>query len=344
MNNLDINREYFQAACEYHYASLEGLASQAEELANRGDFASVQGKLHQIEDVKKNFDPDAFAYLNQEKMRGIEGRIARIPTQPQKERTQSSLAMRVIAIGALAVSIFLFPITALVIPVIFIYKWFSQRNNHQPISQQGEPKKIPLEPVIKVDLHNASQYTIEGNRPAACTFHAIKGAIRINKDFDQYIDLIANQKSEKLSYLQRKILQEGLEFYHGALKVDRKLIQGADIEDVKKLPVRLLPKEMTIQKQRTEFVTREELKQKLQPIVDHLFDEAQNSAHSALLTNSNAESFSLISKGDQMIVFDSHKNELYLITGKTKALEHISQKLRPYIGDFNTFNYALANF
>lgn len=234
-----------------------------------------------------------------------------------------------------AASLYYFPIPSLcVLGAGVVYKLFSQ------YVQSNKP----FVPIQRVELQKARQYDLKGAIPAACTFHALEAGMTISSQFEEFADLISQNYSKKLSLKQQQILGRGLTLYAKGLAKNREFIQGADIDQIAKLKQQILPQGMNIQEKQTVVVNGpEEVKEKVKPILDYLFDRQGNPSRIVIMKNGNDESFSLIGKGEKVIIFDSHQNEIVLTQGREAISSQLSAKLAEYVEGMNTFEYAFVN-
>lgn len=205
------------------------------------------------------------------------------------------------------------------------------RNQKPVITVDERPKERPLneEPIIKIYLDNARQYDMAGDRPPACTFHAMQAieTISSDSDFALYRELL-EEKSPFLSTYQKSILEAGLRKYE--TQGDR-FQGGADIEQI---PRHLYPNVQVREKQIV-VATRDTLRDDIQNLVDQLFK-----CRAVILKNFKDETSSLIRKGEDVIFFDSHKNKMILARGKDAVSGKLYSKLRKHVGELNTFEYA----
>jgi hypothetical protein len=187
---------------------------------------------------------------------------------------------------------------------------------------------------ITVELQKARQYDMPGERPSACTFHAIEAMNSIANDFDRVVKMIAQNDQKKLSQYQRGIIQKGLDNYTNALLQASSLIEGADLNDVRPF----IPKGLEMGPSQSVIICSSN--PGLDQIADHLFS---GGSKVVWVKNNNSESFALIAKGNQVVLFDSHRNEILLLSSKEQVVKAILAKS---MGNesINVCDYGLGEF
>jgi hypothetical protein len=222
-----------------------------------------------------------------------------------------------------------------------------------------KPAEVPIKEIRKnyssttVDLEEtATQYRIEASeadpkneRPPACTFHALVALHEISKHFGDWCAKLHNQNSAKLSDMQKAIIKEGLIRYSKAVQVDRSFKQGVDLAQIKdKLPNYL--KELYLDLGDTDQSTQL-VETRVEVMVDGLFADT-NQKHVAWIKSGNDESFAVICHQNLAIVFDSHKNQLSLLSGKEETRKFLIEKLSEHAtifegADMTAFLYATGS-
>lgn len=189
---------------------------------------------------------------------------------------------------------------------------------------------------IKVALRGARQYDMPGNKPAACTFHAFQAIRVIAANFDLLAGMINREDGANLSKIQRRVIEAGLIDYSRALRQNSKLVEGADLDHLRPL----LSKEIQMGSSLSVVFTPGAPSEDLTKIADHLFS-AGGPTKAIWVKNPNDESFALIGNGNQVILFDSHYNEIQMLFTKEQLVNALQQKVSidPQI---NLFDYALG--
>lgn len=349
MNNTDYYKNY-----ENHIkVQVNGFLDQALQFANVGNTSEAKRKLMQLNELLEGSEVklsgDALAAVNTQiaEIEKVIGVYKNTPKAPNTRTCQPNCANIALSIVGL-LSLTFFPVPTLCAAAAAVaYRVYTQNfGRNQNVRNPDRTHRVetpqldrPIQSTIRVELQKARQYDMEGNIPAACTFHALAAMETIRKNFDYFVQQIENDDSQKLSNEQRKILQEGIKLYNAALKQNPIFVQGANIEDLRQ---DVLPKGFSFPRgQVTLVVSPDNLKPTLNPIADHLFKNT-NGIYAVLMKNSNDESFSCISNGKKAIIFDSHKNEILLCTGKEKFINQLTEKLLPYVDPQNTIDYGLV--
>jgi len=200
---------------------------------------------------------------------------------------------------------------------------------------------LPLIGLRKVALRNASQYNMPGERPAACTFHAVSAIKEISTNFVQIFNWAAQRDSERLSAFQRDvILNKGLPLYERSIAQNPQLVEGADFEQIRPY----LPEGVQLQLP----AVREDhqpFENNLHEMARHLFAPLPLTKMGWIKTG-NEESFAIVVRGDRAIIFDSHYNEIIATGDQRSTLNALREKLLPSSNeirglDVSPFAYAL---
>lgn len=148
--------------------------------------------------------------------------------------------------------------------------------------------------------------------------------------------MIRHSEHEELSEFQRGVIDSGLKSYERELPKNNTLRQGADLEHVRSVfegSLRMGPS------LGGDFVPGKE-NEDLTFIADHLF-AADGHSKVVWVKNGNSESFALIAKGNQVILFDSHWNEISLMFTKEQVVTAVQAKLG-HDKVHNLFDYSLG--
>jgi hypothetical protein len=219
-----------------------------------------------------------------------------------------------------------------------------------------EPTKVSSKEKLKSCTTNtvaldktATQYHIgacEGDpnneKPSACTFHALVALHVIAKNFEDWCVKIQNKKSDELSNMQKAIIKEGLIRYRSAVKVDPIFIKGADLAQIQeKWPACF--KELHLELGKTDESTSL-VPTRVCPMVDGLFGDP-NQTRIAWIKTGNELSFAVICHQNLAIVFDSHANQISMLSGKEDTKEFLNKKLSEHATvidktDMTPFLYA----
>lgn len=191
----------------------------------------------------------------------------------------------------------------------------------------------------EVELRKASQYDMPGDRPSACTFHAVAAMQAISLRFDEVFDLIANDQATRLEDFQRQILNQGLLLYQRAGAP----LQGADFAQIKDY----LPEDMPLFKDE-DPEKLQTLDERLNIAMEHLF--APNEQPKTMwIKSGNEESFAVIVRDNVAIIFDSHRNKIIATDSYEAARAVLQEKLAIHSNpddqgrDMSPFVYAYNN-
>lgn len=191
-------------------------------------------------------------------------------------------------------------------------------------------------PIMKVELQKARQYDMPGSQPAACTFHAVQAMSAVASNFSNVAQAIIRGDNVGLSQFQRNIIQDGLVNYDKAVKKQPDLLGGADLEHVR----RFIPGGIRMDRsQNGVYMLGVKENPALNAIADYLFS-AGSDTKVVWVKNGNDESFALVARGNQVILFDSHVNEICMLSSKAQAMNAIQAKLGNE--ELNLFDYALG--
>ena len=219
---------------------------------------------------------------------------------------------------------------------------------------------------------NATQMKIldpkSGEAKSACTFHAMQAMKTIGEGFRFFVHDIRSNNTEALSKVQKSTIEIGLIRYHEAIRNAPSLAGGADVADIKKLPpflnhhyvgdweghlgggqggVAAIPPGVDLGESKEVFSKLGTAKEEspVYGIVNHLYS---GGTKLVWLKEINNESFCAITVGTQMIIFDSHKNEMILAPSKELAQVALLNKLLPNSPiidgvQYISFTYALGS-
>jgi hypothetical protein len=181
---------------------------------------------------------------------------------------------------------------------------------------------VPPTPTIAVRLQGARQQEAGRKGEPACTFHAVTAMSAIGGNFDVLAREIKEGRTADLSRRQNGIIDAGLVTY----KQFPKLKGGADINQL--IDGRAIPANVQMNRkfddiQLVSFDTR------LNDVVNHLYSPDPRTKV-VWIKNGNDESFAVITKGTESILFDSHQNEIILTTSREITRQVLDQKLRPF--------------
>jgi len=249
---------------------------------------------------------------------------------------------------AAKVSVIVFPIFIVLIAVFAVLYLCPEGEQVKAIEQLASSRGLApaaslparVQEPIKIEFQGSSQYDMPGERPPACTFHAVQAMKRIGGNFDLIAGPIV-RRGKGLYLLQKAIIQGGLANYAKATLQKPKFQEGADLEDMREF----IPENVVLgASMPAVYKPGEGTDSDVAAIVDSLFADSGDKVKIAWVKNANEESFALISKKDQVILFDSHKNEICMYFTKDQVRTALLAKLDFGGEGGSPFDYALGFF
>lgn len=189
-------------------------------------------------------------------------------------------------------------------------------------------------------FENARQYDMAGQRPSACTFHALQAMWMIRNNFLSFTSSIRTNDSQHLALEQKSIIRRGLQFYEYTKQAHPDVMEGADLEHID------LPKGFPFKFDKIQNEVDGSFEYRLNQVVELLFSTPLTKV--VWIKNGNEESFAVIKVGEQVIIFDSHQNEMIHAYGADATKTALRNKLVGYkneVGgvDLTPFAYAIGH-
>jgi|GEM_PF-3660913 len=196
--------------------------------------------------------------------------------------------------------------------------------------------------IYEARLIRARQYDMPGEKPPACTLHAVHAMSVILPRFNEVFGRIC-VNDPTLSNFQKKILAQGIESFQKVTGQNAKLRGGMDLPDISAFTEKTLGFPLVQPKNHQDI---QPFNDRLNNILQALFESDQKVAW---IKTSNDESFAIIRHGTRAIIFDSHKN-IMIATSSRDALEaFLREKLGEHVheiaemGDLNQCSYAIGD-